>query len=108
MRVMIAVVASLTIAGVPWILSPLIGGIAWALAAGRGQTRVLLSEGFTVRRLVAGCIAGGLLGSAAVPFVRLQASDTPIVFDVPRPPTLLVAAALLALALANALGEELV
>lgn len=107
-RVMIAVVASLTIAGVPWILSTVIGGVVWALVAGRNHTSVLMSEGFTGRRLVAGYIAGGLLGSAAIPFVRLQASNTPMVFDIPRPPTLLVAVLLLVFALANALGEELV
>ncbi len=109
-RAAIAALGILVVFGVPWIVTAFISGLVWFLLKNRHESWGWVRSSALRIRGVAGLAAVGIgmmLGLVAVPFVRDQASLTPIVFDIVKPSVAIVLVTLFILALANSIGEEL-
>ena len=107
-RACFTVLAVTLAVGVPWIVAPLLAGAAWLCwpqPGGRVRDKV---GTITVAALVASLLLGAAAGAAAWFPVQRQISESPIIFDIVSPtvPELIIAVPLLALA--NALGEEVI
>jgi membrane protease YdiL (CAAX protease family) len=109
-RVCCAIVGTGMLLGVPWVILPAIAGGVWALwprpvrvirrSPGSPRSRV----GWTLAAVATGLVAGVL---AWAPLLRQLRAD-PIVMDVVRPSTALVVTAIVAMAVLNGAGEELI
>ena len=106
----VATLGLLTLVGVPWIASASISGLIWFVLENQKRALDVVKRG--IRRSTAAGFAlasllGLLAGSMVVPLVQAQVRDATVQIPIIAPPAWVVALAVVAFALANAIGEEL-
>lgn len=105
----IGVLAAALSAGVPWILAPLLAGLSWMLASTHRRTliRRLRALRFQASQIVKSVVIGLGAGLIAMPIAQSQIVVSPVQLPWTQPPPVFLAAAVVVLAAANAVGEEL-
>lgn len=109
-RVCCAVVGTGMLLGVPWVILPAVAGGLWALwpRTVRVVPGILSSPRSRLSWALAAVGTGLVAGLLAwAPLLRQLRTD-PIVMDVVRPSTAVVVAAIIAMAMLNGTGEELI
>jgi membrane protease YdiL (CAAX protease family) len=105
-RLALALLGVLLAAGIPWIAAAALCGFLWVLLTAKRTASRWVPRRWTVPTVVGIVAIGAAAGGVAAGVSVLQYSDNPIQLDIVAPPQLALWIAVVALAAANAFGEE--